>query len=102
MTAHDSDSSTIVEDEIDIEEPALYRVLLLNDDYTTQQFVVGILQTVFRKSLAEAERIMLTVHYKGQGLCGLYPKQIAETKIELVHHKAKAEGFPLRCVMEEA
>jgi len=96
-----SDSETILEDDLEVEEPSLYRVLLLNDDYTHQQFVVAILQGIFRKSLQEAERIMLTVHYKGQAVCGIYPKQIAEAKMEIVHRRARSEGFPLRCVIEE-
>ncbi len=96
------DSDTIVKDRSEVDEPSLYKVLLLNDDYTTQQFVVAILQSIFRKPMAEAERIMLSVHYKGQGVCGVYPKEIAETKLELVHQRARAEGYPLRCVMEEA
>lgn len=94
-------ADTVIDDDTDVKEPTLYRVLLLNDDYTHQQFVVSILQSIFRKALAEAERIMLTVHYKGRGVCGIYPKEIAETKMEQVHQRARADGFPLRCTIEE-
>lgn len=97
----DQDSETLVDDKVELEEPSLFRVILLNDDYTHQNFVVDILVTIFRKSIIDAERIMLTVHLKGQGLCGVYPKQIAEAKADMVHQRARAEGFPLRCVIEE-
>ena len=81
-------------------KPELFKVLLLNDDYTTMDFVVEILETVFHKQPAEAFRIMMAVHTQGKGLCGLYPHDIAETKIETVHEMAKEHGFPLRADME--
>jgi ATP-dependent Clp protease adaptor protein ClpS len=81
-------------------EPTLYRVILLNDDYTTMEFVVLVLEQVFLKSPAEAFRVMMHVHTQGKGLCGLYPHDIAETKIETVHEMAKEHGFPLRADME--
>lgn len=92
--------SSDVEEEL--EEPPMYKVLLHNDDYTTMDFVVEILQTVFHKSPEEATRIMLHVHYNGIGVCGVYPAEIAETKVEIVHRLARQNGFPLRCSMEEA
>jgi ATP-dependent Clp protease adaptor protein ClpS len=95
------DNDTLLEEDIELKEPSLYRVLLLNDDYTHQHFVVEVLRDIFNKSIIEAEKIMLTVHHRGQGLCGLYPKEIAEVKVEQVHQRARSEGFPLRCVMEE-
>ena len=82
-------------------EPKRYRVLLLNDDYTTMDFVVEILETVFNKTPAEAVSIMLEVHRAGRGLCGVYTKQIAEAKVDLVHRRAAARGHPLRSTMEE-
>ena len=82
------------------EEPPLYKVILLNDDYTTMEFVVLVLEQVFLKSPAEAFRVMMHVHTQGKGLCGLYPHDIAETKIETVHDMAKEHGFPLRADME--
>ena len=82
------------------EEPPMYRVLLLNDDYTPMDFVVEILREIFHKDRPEAERIMLNVHRKGAGLCGIYTYEIAETKVTRVRAKAKEAGFPLRCTME--
>lgn len=84
------------------EEPPFYRVLLLNDDYTTMDFVVEVLVQVFRKSLPEATGIMLSVHRKGVGLCGIFPFDIAETKVDMVHSMAREKGFPLKCIMEKA
>ncbi len=88
-----------VEDEI--EEPPKYRVLLHNDDYTTMDFVVKILEEVFHKSPAEATAIMLHVHNHGVGVCGIYPAEIAETKVDTVHARARAAGFPLLATMEK-
>ena len=82
--------------------PQLYRVLMHNDDYTTMEFVVRVLETLFRKSTPEAHRIMLNIHVKGVGVCGVFPFEVAETKVEKVHALARNEGFPLRCSMEEA
>ena len=81
-------------------KPDLYKVLLLNDDYTTMDFVVEILETVFNKSPAEAHRIMMAVHTQGKGLCGVYPFEVAETKVETVVDLARGSGFPLRAAME--
>ena len=83
-------------------EPRLYRVLLHNDDYTTMEFVIEVLEGIFAKSPAEAFRIMMNVHEKGQGVCGAYPYEIAETKVAAVHERARERGFPLRASMEES
>lgn len=99
---NDSGIETISEDDIDLEHPKLYKVVLLNDDYTTMDFVVSILESIFHKSPAEATRIMLQVHNNGSGVCGLYARQIAEAKIEQVKAKARTADYPLRCEMEEA
>ncbi len=80
----------------------MYRVIMLNDDYTTMDFVIAVLEAIFKKTPAEAVQIMLSVHNKGQGTCGVFTKEIAEAKIDLVHKRAQAEGHPLRCSMEEA
>jgi ATP-dependent Clp protease adaptor protein ClpS len=85
-----------------LELPPMFKVLLHNDDYTTMEFVVEILRLVFNKDLTEATRIMLLVHKTGHGVCGVFTEDVAETKVEIVHHLAGKSGFPLRCSMEEA
>ena len=98
----------ITQEDVDIntdivsEEPPLYRVLLLNDDYTTMDFVVEVLVSVFRKSVKDATVIMLNGHRQGVGVCGMFPYEIAETKVDTVHSMAKEKGFPLKCIMEKA
>ncbi len=82
------------------EEPPRYKVLLHNDDYTTMDFVVQILEQLFHKSPAEAMNIMLNVHNHGIGVCGLYPREIAETKVDQVHARARNAGFPLKASIE--
>jgi len=86
--------------DIQLDEPPLYKVMLLNDDYTTMDFVVEVLKYVFHKSDGEANRIMLNVHHTGLGVCGLYPLEVAETKIDMVDSLAREKGFPLKCTME--
>jgi ATP-dependent Clp protease adaptor protein ClpS len=90
-----------VEERQETRKPHLYKVFLLNDDYTTMDFVVHILETVFHKSPLEAARIMLHVHKKGMGLAGVYTREVAETKISAVHDYAREKEFPLRCLMEK-
>ncbi len=100
----DSDSSieTISEEKTQTDHPKMWKVILLNDDYTSMDFVVSVLETIFKKAPAEAAQLMLQVHRKGSAVCGIYAKQIAEAKIVLVHSRAKANGYPLKCVLEEA
>jgi ATP-dependent Clp protease adaptor protein ClpS len=81
-------------------EPEQFKVLLLNDDYTTMDFVVRVLEAVFQKSPAEAYRIMMQVHQSGSGLAGVYPWEVAETKVDAVASLAGAAGFPLRATIE--
>jgi ATP-dependent Clp protease adaptor protein ClpS len=83
-----------------IDTPRLYKVLLHNDNYTTMDFVVLVLTSVFRKPEPEAIRIMLDVHYKGMGLVGVYPRDVAETKVSKVLQMAHEAEFPLLCTME--
>jgi ATP-dependent Clp protease adaptor protein ClpS len=83
-------------------KPRLYRVILHNDDYTTMEFVIEVLEGIFNKSPAEAFRIMMLVHTRGFGMCGAYPYEVAETKVGLVHERAKTVGYPLRASLEEA
>ena len=88
--------------EIKTEDPKLYNVILLNDDYTTMEFVLQILETLFHKSPAEAFRIMMHVHRNGRGLAGVYPWEVAETKADQVAVLASEAGYPLRATIEEA
>lgn len=81
-------------------KPELYKVLLLNDDYTTMDFVVEVLESIFHKQPADAFRIMIAVHTQGRGLCGVYPHEVAETKVSAVVERARELGFPLRAAME--
>ena len=83
-------------------QPPLFKVLMHNDHYTTMEFVVEVLQTVFHKPATEANRIMLHVHFKGVGVCGIYPFEVAETKVAQVHALARTQGFPLRCSLDDA
>lgn len=101
-SAPNSGTATAVRSKPKLQEPKLYKVILLNDDYTTMDFVVSVLETIFGKSPAEAVQIMLHVHMQGKGLCGTYPKEIAEAKVVLVHERARQDGHPLKCSMEEA
>lgn len=93
------ESDTLADEEAD--KPRLYRVLLHNDDYTTMEFVVVILMEVFRKSAEQATAIMLSVHSKGVGVAGVYPLELAETKVDVVHARAAEAKFPLRCTLQE-
>jgi len=97
--------ATNIEFELDqdvmIKHPKKYKVFILNDDYTSMEFVVDILMTVFHKSYEQAENIMLEVHKKDRGLCGVYTHEIAETKVMQVIKKAQDSGFPLKATMEE-
>ena len=86
---------------VDKKEPALYKVVLLNDDYTTMEFVVKVLETVFQKSPAEAYRIMMQVHVNGSGVAGVYPWEVAETKVETLTSMARHAEYPLRAAIEE-
>jgi ATP-dependent Clp protease adaptor protein ClpS len=82
-------------------EPALWKVVLLNDDYTPMEFVVNLLEAVYDKGPAEAYRIMMQVHTQGRGLCGVYPFEIAESHVAQTEQLAESAGYPLKAVMEE-
>lgn len=90
-----------VKERLEVTTPPMYRVFLLNDDYTTMDFVVHMLEMVFHKTPPEAVRIMLHVHKNGKGLAGVYAREIAETKIDTVQRLASERGFPLKCGMEK-
>lgn len=88
-------------DDLDIEEPKKYKVLLLNDDYSTMDFVIDILVRIFKKSVDEATAIMLNIHNNGKAVCGVYTHEIASTKVTQVKNLARQKGFPLKAIMEE-
>jgi ATP-dependent Clp protease adaptor protein ClpS len=83
-------------------EPPLFKVVLLNDDYTTMEFVMHVLHAVFQMSPAQAYQIMMHVHVNGRGIAGVYPWEVAETKVETVISMAKEAGYPLQAVTEDA
>ncbi len=90
-----------VKERQEVKTPPLYKVFLINDDYTTMEFVVHVLESVFHKPPVEATQIMLHVHKHGRGLAGVYTRELAETKIETVHGLSRGNGFPLKCAMEK-
>jgi ATP-dependent Clp protease adaptor protein ClpS len=96
------DHDVVTETEKKLKKPPLYKVLLHNDDYTTMEFVVHVLQSVFHHSPTEATQIMLHVHRKGIGVAGVYIYEVAETKASQVETLAQQHEFPLKCTMEEA
>ena len=99
----DGGSGTIVvtETRTETKKPSMYKVLLLNDDYTPMEFVVHVLERIFHKGRDEATQIMLHVHQKGIGVCGVYPFEIAETKVSQVVDVARRNQHPLQCTMEK-
>ncbi len=96
----DSEGLVLTRDDTATKEPSMYKVLLHNDDYTTMDFVISILENVFRKNREEATLIMLSVHEQGIGIAGIYTYEICETKIAIVHELARKNEYPLRCTME--
>jgi ATP-dependent Clp protease adaptor protein ClpS len=96
------DGELLEEVEKKLKEPDMYKVVLHNDDYTTKEFVVEVLQTVFQKPAIEATKIMMDVHKKGRGVVGVYTWDIAQTKVAQVHRLAKEQEFPLKCTIEAA
>ena len=99
-THNNEEGSVVTEQTLEVKEPKLYKALLHNDDYTSMEFVISILETIFHKSPSDAAQIMLNVHNEGVGIAGVYTKEICETKISVVHQLAKKNEFPLRCSME--
>ena len=104
MSGNQDQTGGAVKERVKVEkqDPTLYKVVLLNDDYTTMEFVINVLESVFQKSPAEAYRIMMHVHLNGRGIAGVYPWEIAETKAETVQSLAREAEFPLRAAVEEA
>lgn len=91
----------IARPKVKVDPPPFYRVMLLNDDYTPMDFVVTVLKAIFHKSTEEAERLMLVVHEKGMATCGVYTREVAETKVEKTLAMARKAEHPLQCVMEK-
>lgn len=99
--SHDrQDQGAVIEKGQDLRRPPLYKVLLHNDDYTTMDFVVMVLEIIFHHDQAGAHRIMMNVHREGVGVAGVYPRDVAETKIAMVHGLARKHEYPLKCSLE--
>ena len=100
----DQDQGTVLAErqEQRVEPPKMFQVVLLNDDYTPMEFVVLVLQEYFLRNIETATQIMLKIHHEGRGVCGVYSKDVAATKVEVVHAAAKRAGHPLQCIMEAA
>ena len=96
-----SGTAVVTERKTDVKRPSLYKVLLHNDDYTPMEFVVMVLETYFAKDRNGATEIMLAVHHKGVGVCGIFPFEIAETKVSVVMECARENEHPLQCTMEK-
>lgn len=101
MATRNRESTVLETKKSGIKPPPLFKVLLLNDDFTPMDFVVSVLQTFFSMNREQATQIMLKVHREGKGVCGVYPRDIAATKVEQVVAFAKQHEHPLQCVMEE-
>ena len=98
---HSEQGLSVEEAKPRLRKPPLFKVFLLNDDYTPMEFVVDVLQRFFALSKEKATQIMLQVHYRGKGVCGVYTREIAETKVNLVNDHARSNQHPLMCSMEE-
>ena len=101
MANRSRDGTVLEAKKAKVKPPPLFKVLLLNDDYTPMEFVVLVLQTFFSMSREKATQVMLKVHREGMGVCGVYPRDIATTKVEQVVNFARKHQHPLQCVMEE-
>jgi ATP-dependent Clp protease adaptor protein ClpS len=101
--SHRIGEGTVVEKQASrVKPPPMYQVVLLNDDFTPMEFVVGVLQKFFGKGREQATQIMLKVHHEGRGVCGVYPRDLAASKVEQVSSYSRQHQHPLQCVMEEA
>ncbi len=106
MSVYDSDQDTestvLTRRKTKTRKPRMYKVILHNDDYTTMDFVTDVLETIFHKPPVEATQIMLQIHRKGSGVCGVYTRDVAESKVKQVEARAEEAGYPLLCTMEAA
>ncbi|MEK7302807.1 MAG: ATP-dependent Clp protease adapter ClpS [Pseudomonadota bacterium] len=101
MTKSGSEAVILTQEKIKQKSPPMYKILLLNDDFTPMEFVIEVLKIFFSMNQEQATRIMLKVHTEGVGVCGVYPSDIANTKVSQVVEFARINQHPLRCVMEE-
>lgn len=102
MASGNRDGTLLEAQKSRVKPPPLYKVMLLNDDYTPMDFVVSVLQTFFSMTREQATQVMLKVHREGMGVCGVYPKDVAATKVEQVVAFSRKHQHPLQCVMEES
>jgi len=102
MATQERQGGLLEAEKVKTKPPPLYKVLLLNDDYTPMQFVVDVLETLFTKSPAEAYRVMMQVHLNGRGIAGVYPWEVAETKVDALVTLAREQGHPLQATIEDA
>lgn len=99
----ENDDELVVEEQRPkLKQPPMFKVLLLNDDYTPMEFVIYVLETFFKMDRKQATRVMLNVHTKGKGVCGIYTRDVSETKVSQVNEYARTNNHPLMCDMEEA
>ena len=97
----DQELGVITKEKPEVKKPNMYAVVLINDDYTPMEFVIYVLQTIFKKSYEEAKKIMLLVHNEGKGICGIYPLDIAETKANQVIEFSRINQHPLECKVQK-
>ena len=98
---YDDDLDVITKEKPKVKKPSMYAVVLINDDYTPMEFVIYVLQTIFKKNYDEAKKVMLLVHNEGKGICGIYPLDIAETKANQVVEFSRINQHPLECKVEK-
>lgn len=101
MAESSAEAVMLVQEKIEQKPPSMYKILLLNDDFTPMEFVIEVLKVFFSMNQDQATRIMLEVHMEGVGVCGIYPSDIASTKVKQVVEFARKNQHPLRCIMEE-
>ena len=98
--SEDGDPGVAIKDRVKVKKPSMYKVLLHNDDYTTMEFVIHVLQKFFAKSYDQSHAIMLKVHHDGIGICGIYTHEVAESKTSKVNKYSRGKGHPLKCTFE--
>ncbi len=96
-----NDNNLLTKEKVKLQKPSMYAVIMLNDDYTPMEFVIYVLQSVFKKNYEDAKKIMLTIHNEGKGVCGVFPLDIAETKANQVVEFARINQHPLECKVQK-